>query len=88
MENNIIDSEIQSNNVDQYSSRNNVETSGIPQSVSHNQLEGKVVDILNAIDVSITSNEIEACYRLGKKNKIFIVWVINRKHCKIRSTAK
>ena len=34
LENNIIDLEIQNNNVDQYSYRNSVEISGIPQSVS------------------------------------------------------
>ena len=81
MENKIIDLEIQNNNLDQYSRRNNVEISGIPQSVSDNQLEEKVVDILKAIDVSITTNEIEACHRLGKKKKNVIVRVINRKHC-------
>ena len=55
--------------------------SGIPQSGSNNQLEEKIVDILKAIDVNITSNEIEACHRLGKKKKNVIVRVINRKHC-------
>ena len=67
MENKIIDLEIQNNNVDQYSRRNNVETSGIPQSVNDNQLEEKVVDILKAIDVNITTNEIEVCHCLGNK---------------------
>ena len=81
MENKNIDLEIQNNNVDQYSRRNNVEMSGISQSVSDNQLEEKVVDILKAIDVNITSNEIEACHRLGKKKKNVIIRVINRKHC-------
>ena len=81
MENKIIDLEIQNNNVDQYSCGNNLEISGIPQSVSDNQIEGKVVDIMKAIDVNITTNEIEACHHLGKKNKNVIVWVINRKHC-------
>ena len=69
LENKITDLEIQNNNLDQYSRRNNVEISGIPQSVSDNQLEEKVVDILKAIGVNITTNEIEACYRLGKKKK-------------------
>ena len=69
MENKIIDLEIQNNNVDQYSRRNNVEISGIPRSVSDNQLEEKVVDILKAIDVNIISNEIDAFHRLGKKKK-------------------
>ena len=81
LENKILDLEIQNNNLDQYSRRNNVEISGIPQSVSDNQLEEKVVDILKAIDVNITTNEIEACHRLGKKKNNVIVWVINRKNC-------
>ena len=81
LENKIIDLEIQNNNVDQYSCRNDVEISGIPQSVSDNQLEEKVVDILKAIDVNITTNEIEACHRLGKKKKNVILRFINRKHC-------
>ena len=50
-------------------------------SVSDSQLEEKVVDILKAIDINITANEIEACHRLGKKNKSVIVQFINRKHC-------
>ena len=81
LENIYIDLEIQNNNLDQYSRRNNVEISGIPQSVSDNQLEEKVADILEAIDVNITTNEKEACHRLGKKTKNLIVRVINRKHC-------
>ena len=56
LENKIIDLEIQNNNVDQYSPRNNVEISGIPQSISDTQLEENVVHILKAIDVNITSN--------------------------------
>ena len=42
--NEIIDLEIQNNNVDQHSRRNNVEISGIPQSASDNQLKEKVFD--------------------------------------------
>ena len=80
LENKITHLEIQ-NNVDQYIRRNNVEISGIPQSVSDNQQGEKVVDILKAINVNITSNEIEACHRLMKKKKNVIFQVINRKHC-------
>ena len=36
---------------------------------------------MKAIDVNVTTNEIEACPRLGKKTKNVIVRVINRKHC-------
>ena len=81
LENKIIDLEIQNYNVDQYSRRGNVEISRIPQLVSDNQLEENFIDILKAIDINITMNEIEACYRLGKKKKNVIVRIINRKHC-------
>ena len=83
LENKIIDFEIQNNNVDQYSRRNNIEISGIPKSVRDNQLEEKVVDILKAIDVNITSNEIEACRRLGKKRRMLLFG----KHC-LKGTTK
>ena len=78
LENKIIYLEMQNNNVDQCR-RRNVEISGIRQSLSENQLNEKVVDTLKATDV--TSNEIEACHRLGAKKKNVIVRVINRKHC-------
>ena len=81
LENKIIDLEIENNNVDQYSRRNNAEISGIPHSVSDNQLEEKVVGILKAIGVNITSTEIEAGNRLETKKKNVIVRVNNRKHC-------
>ena len=80
MENKIIDLEIQNNNVDQYSRRNYVKISEISHSVSDNQLEEKVVNILKAINANITTKEIEACHCLGKKQKNVIVRVINRKH--------
>ena len=80
MENKIFDLEIQNNNVDLYSCRKNIEISGVFESVSDIQLEKKVVDILNAIDVTIISNQIEACHRLGKKRKNDNVPVVNRKN--------
>ena len=81
LENEIINLEIPNSNVDQYSRRNNVEIPGIPESVCESQLEENVVDILKAIYVNITSNEIEACHRLGKKKENVIVQFINRKYC-------
>ena len=73
------DLKIQNNNVGQYSCRNNVETSGIPQSVSNNQLEEKVVDILRVIDVNITLNEIEACHPPGNQTTNVIAQIIKIK---------
>ena len=58
LENKVIYLQIQKNNADQYSRRSNVEMAGTPQSVSDNQLEEKVVDILKMINVNITSKEI------------------------------
>ena len=81
LENKIIDLEMQNNNVDHHTRRNNIELSKIPQSVSDNQLEEKVVDILKEIDVNSTSNEIEAFHHLGPKKKNVFARVINRKHC-------
>ena len=81
LENEIINLEIPNSNVDQYSRRNNVEIPGIPQLVCESQLEEYVVGILKAIYVNITSKEIEAFHRLGKKKENVIVQFINRKHC-------
>ena len=83
LENKTVDLEIENNNVYQYSRGNNTEISGIPESLSNNQLKEKVVDILKAIDVNISTNEIEACHRLGKKKRNVIVWVINSPSIKI-----
>ena len=58
LENKVIYLQIQKNNADQHSRRSNVEMAGTPQSVSDNQLEEKVVDILKTINVNITSKEI------------------------------
>ena len=81
MENKSNDLEIKNNNVRQYSGWNNVEISGILQSVSDNQLEEKVADIVEVINVNVTMNEIETSHRLGKKKNNVIVRFINRKHC-------
>ena len=81
MEDRVTELEKQNNQIDQYSRRNNIEISGVPPEVTNNQLEEKVIDILKAIDVEITSKDIEACHRLGKKQKDVIVRVVNRKHC-------
>ena len=61
LENKAVYLKTQNNNVDQHSRRNNDEILGIALSVSDSQLEEKVVDVLKAIDVIITTSEIEAC---------------------------
>ena len=75
------------NNLEQYGRRNNIVISGIPDSVDVNHLEESVTEILSDIDVKVTSNDIEACHRIGKKNNRInstktIIWFVNRKHTK------
>lgn len=72
---------VESNN--QYGRRNNLEISGIPNDVSDEDLESKVQDIFNKIDIKIKTREIEACHRLpptrNNPNKKTIIRLVNRK---------
>ena len=54
------------NKQDQYSRRNNIELSGIPDSV--NNLAEIVVKILNSVNIECDSTDIEACHRLPLSN--------------------
>lgn len=81
----IIDMEKDIIDVQQYIRRNNIEIMGIPSTVKDNDLEKKVVEIAASIDVSITTEDIEACHRLkdrkNSKEKRTIVRFVNRKIC-------
>ena len=75
------------NDLEQYGRRNNVVISGIPDSVDINHLEESVTEIFSDIDVRVTSNDIEASQRIGKKNSRIdstktIIRFVNRKHTK------
>ena len=67
--------------IDQYSGRNNIEIQGIPKTVKNKELESKVIDIFSALNISITSKDVEDCHSLGKDGKNTIVRSVNRKHC-------
>ena len=75
----LINNEIKINNADQYSGRNNIVLQGIPQSVKRKDLEDKVINVLDKVNVKVTKNDIEACHRLGDSRKT-IVRFVNRKH--------
>ena len=45
----------------QYSRRECLEISGVPESVTDNDLEGKVLKLLQKIDVEVQPDHIEAC---------------------------
>lgn len=79
LENDVVD-------VQQYIRRNNVEICGIPDNVSDNDLEKKVIELASVIDVKINKHDIEACHRLkARRNtngpKRTIVRFTNRKWC-------
>ena len=54
---------------DQYSRRNNIVIQGIPQSVKYKDLEDKVINVLDKVNIKVTKNDIEACHRLGIAEK-------------------
>ena len=63
-----------------------MEINGIPNSISDDNLESTVINVLSkATNVHVTADDIEACHRIGKSkgnSKKTIVRFINRKHCK------
>ena len=81
----IVDLESKCNSLEQYGRRNNLEISGIPDSVDQTDLEDKVVEIFDKIGVDLSNDEIEACHRIGKSkdnSKTTIIRLVNRKKCK------
>ena len=77
----INDQECYISSIDQYSRRNNTEIQGIPKNVKYEELESKVIDIFSALNISITSKDVEHCHSLGKDGKSTVVRFVNRKHC-------
>ena len=51
LEDALINNEIKVNNADQYNRRNNILIQGIPQSVKGKDLEDKVINILDKVNV-------------------------------------
>ena len=86
MKEKIISLESKSNSVEQYCQQNNMESNGIPNSISDDNLESTVINVLSkATNVHVTADDIETCHRIGKSkrnSKKTIVHFINRKHCK------
>ena len=81
MEKKLNDQECYISSIDQCSRRNNIEIQGIPKTVKDEELENKVIDIFSALNINITSKDVEDCHRLGKDGKNIIVRLVNRKHC-------
>ena len=49
---------------EQYSRRNNIELSGIPNDIPEDNLEKVVTDICHDSDVEVKPNDIEGCHHL------------------------
>ena len=79
LEDALMNNEIKINNADQFNRRNSIVIQGIPQSVKYEDLEDKVINILDKVNVKVTKNDIETCHRLGDSRKT-IVGSVNRKH--------
>ena len=88
-EDNLIKIEKSLNKCDQFTRRENFELSGIPQNIPQDELEDKVLGIINTIterndNSAITANDIHACHRLkkeeGEVNPKVIVRMVNRKN--------
>ena len=72
--------------LEQYDQRNNLILSGIPDSISDDELEEAVTAILSDIDVQVTANDAESnCHRIGQSNKNkskkTVIRFVNRKQC-------
>ena len=85
MESKFTSLEINQNKLEQYGRRNNIEVSGIPDSVKDNCLEEKIISVFTSVGIDVKSYDIEACHRIGKSrnsSKKTIVRFSNRKFAK------
>ena len=70
------------NSSEQYGPRNNTEISRILDSVPDQNLEQKVVEILDETDVNVSANDIQPCHRMASSvsnSRSIIVRFTNRK---------
>ena len=65
LENKILTLESEHSSLEQYGRRNNMEITGILDIVPDQNLEEKVVDILNEISVNVSPKDIEPCHCVG-----------------------
>ena len=70
------------NMLEQYGKGNNIEITGIPDSVQDNELENEIIGIFDAIGVGANSADFEDFHRVGKSknnSKKLIARFVNRK---------
>ena len=64
LEKRVVDLEKNQAKLEQYSRRNNVEFSNVPNDILDNQLEDKAIEICRELGVEVDQNDIEGCHRL------------------------
>ena len=85
LEKKVISLEENGNLLEQYDRRNNLEIISILNEIEHIDLEGKVVEILDKIEVNVSSKDIEACHHIGKSkdnSQKTIISFVNQKYAK------
>ena len=86
LENEAVELEIKNNSLEQYGRNNNLEMTGIPTTISEDELEKTAVGILHSINVDIDSSNVEVCHYMDKSNggklKEIIKELANCKFCK------
>ena len=68
LEEQLLEVDQKSNNLDHFNRRNNLEIQGIPANVTDDELEGKVIDIFSCLGIGVKGADIEDCNRLGYAN--------------------
>ena len=66
LENKVLSLGINGNHLEQNGIRTNLDITGIPDDVSDENLEEKVIQVLSEIQVNVSSSNTEACHRIGK----------------------
>ena len=62
----------------QYSRRECVEVSGIPQSVPASDLEKTFSKILEKVGMEVPAKDIDACHRVGKQGQVIVKFLRRR----------
>ena len=80
----LYDIENQTNNLNQYTHRENIEISNISEKIVQRHLGAYVLEVFESIGINLQSYDLVAVHRLGKfvqgKNRNVIVQFINRKN--------
>ena len=63
----------------QYTRRDSIEIVNFPLDVKDDKIEEKTVSLLQAIDVDVIADDIQACHRLYKKDRIIVKFLSRKK---------